>query len=79
MEQQSAVDKHNLERKCAMLEYTTYVCFMLVSLITRNLSIKRVFLLPAHFSAFAYYMVTNLLQWDILVLTGNDCNARFWI
>jgi hypothetical protein len=24
-EQESAIDKHNLERKCAMLEYTTYV------------------------------------------------------
>lgn len=24
-EQESAIDKHNLERKCAMMEYTTYV------------------------------------------------------
>uniref|UniRef100_A0A674I4E3 Ral transcription factor IIIC subunit 1 n=1 Tax=Terrapene triunguis TaxID=2587831 RepID=A0A674I4E3_9SAUR len=29
MEQESAVDKHNLERKCAMEKYTSYVSFQL--------------------------------------------------
>lgn len=35
LEQESAAHRHNLERKCAMLEYTTYVPFPLW-LLARN-------------------------------------------